>query len=156
MTRRLLVEGGDKAVSFSAIAQASGLAAPTLVQRYGSRDGMVHAALLDGWEVLTRRTADAAAEAPVSAKGIPTLLKLVGRGAEAEIALLVGTAREADLRARAEGWREQLEAALALRLGAGKKDDSAPLIFSAWLGRLLWSGPGGAGFRLKDAVRRLG
>ena len=40
----LLDRGGDKAVSFSTVATATGLAPPTLVQRYGSRDGMVRAA----------------------------------------------------------------------------------------------------------------
>ena len=35
--RALLAQGGDKAVAFSSVARATGLAAPTLVQRYGSR-----------------------------------------------------------------------------------------------------------------------
>ncbi len=43
--RRLLAEGGDKAVSFGSISKATGLAGPTLVQRFGSREGMLKAAL---------------------------------------------------------------------------------------------------------------
>ena len=44
--RRILARKGDKAVSFASVAQATGLAAATLVQRYASRDRMVKAALL--------------------------------------------------------------------------------------------------------------
>ncbi|NJS40650.1 MAG: TetR family transcriptional regulator, partial [Rhodobacteraceae bacterium] len=40
---QLLAAEGDKAVSFASVAAATGLAAPTLVQRFGSRDGMVRA-----------------------------------------------------------------------------------------------------------------
>ncbi|TAF36285.1 MAG: TetR family transcriptional regulator [Alphaproteobacteria bacterium] len=49
---RLLGEGGDRAVSFATVGAATGLAPPTLVQRYGSRDGMVRAARLAAWEKL--------------------------------------------------------------------------------------------------------
>ena len=40
----LLDTGGDKAVSFGTVAVRTGLAAPTLVQRYGNREGMIRAA----------------------------------------------------------------------------------------------------------------
>ncbi|MFD1808173.1 TetR family transcriptional regulator [Gemmobacter lanyuensis] len=66
---RLLAQGGDRAVSFATVAQATGLAGPTLVQRFGSREGMVHTALMAGWAELEDQTAQAEAAAPLTAKG---------------------------------------------------------------------------------------
>jgi AcrR family transcriptional regulator len=156
--RRLLAEGGDKAVAFSAVARATGLAAPTLVQRYGSRDAMLRAALMAAWDDLDARTQAAASEATLGAKGAVQLLKaLSGDEAEpADLALLAVDFRDRSLRERALAWRARLEAALALRLGGGAKGrEAAALLFAAWQGQALWSVAGGRGFRLKDAVRRL-
>ena len=52
--RQLLAAGGDRAVAFASVARATGLAAPTLVQRFGGRDAMVERALLAGWEACPR------------------------------------------------------------------------------------------------------
>ena len=41
---RLLLEGGPTAVTFAQVSQISGLAPPTLVQRFTNRDGMLSAA----------------------------------------------------------------------------------------------------------------
>ena len=156
--RGMLAGGGDKAVSFAAVGQATGLAASTLAQRFGTRDGMVRAALLEGWDRVDAATTTAEGETPVSAKAVPTLLKLIGRDMESEISVLVTNLRDAVLRERAEAWRARVEAAIALRLGGGgeKTRESAAMIFAAWQGRLLWSRPGDAGFKLKDAIKRLG
>lgn len=155
--RSLLIAGGEKAASFAAVSRATGLAAASLAQRYGTHEGMIRAALLQGWADLMQRTEAAEAEAPLSTKGIPTLLKLIGRGHEAEISLLVGQLRDPDLGARAGAWRARIEAALQMRLdGAeGQRGESAAMIFAAWQGRLLWAGPGKPGFRLKTVARRL-
>ncbi len=154
--RQMLAEGGEKAVSFATVGAAVGLAASTLAQRFATRDGMVHAALLDGWQHLETVTAEAEAEAPASAKGVPVLLKLIGRNREAEIASLVNNLRDSELRSAAAAWRARVETAIALRLGSGEKArDSAAMVFAAWQGRLIWNEPGESGFRLKDAVKRL-
>lgn len=157
--RRLLTEGGDKAVAFSTVARETGLAAPTLVQRYGSRDGMLRAALLAAWDDLAARTEAAGADAPMSAKGAAQLLKaLAGDGAEgADPAVLAVDLRDAILRRRALEWREAVETQLAARLGGGAKGrEAASVLFAAWQGQLLWRMAGGRAFRLKDAVKRLG
>ena len=156
--RVLLAEGGEKAVSFASVAHATGLAASTLAQRFGTRDGMVQVALLDGWDRLTAQTAAAETEAPLAAKGVAVLLKLIGNDQEAEIAVLAANMRDADLRARAEAWRTQVETALATRLSGNpaKKHDSAAMIFALWQGRLLWTRAGEPAFRMKDAIKRLG
>ena len=72
--RHLLIQGGDKAVAFSSVAQATGLAAPTLAQRYGTRDAMVRAALRDGWDVLGKATDQAVDDAPPTAKGATQII----------------------------------------------------------------------------------
>lgn len=155
--RRLLAEGGDKAVAFGSVARATGLAAPTLVQRYGSREGMVRAALVAAWDGLTAATDTAAAEAGPGPKGAQALLKALGQTADGvDPSLLAIDFRDGELRTRAEGWRRQVEAALALRLGGGAKGrEAAAILFAAWQGQAIWQPAGGKGFKLKDAVKRL-
>jgi hypothetical protein len=149
--QRLLDEGGDKAVSFGSVGKLTGLAPPTLVQRYGSRDGMVKAARHAAWDALEQRTGQAIAG--TADKGPQGLLKAIG---PVDTAALAADLRDPDLAARAAAWRSGVETALTLRLGAGQKArEAAALLFAAWQGQALWSGTGGPGFRLKDAVKRL-
>ena len=156
--RALLASGGEKAVAFSSVARATGLAAPTLAQRYGSRDGMLQAALMAAWDGLLAATTTAEAEAPLSAKGALAMLKALGTDAAepAGLAQLTASFRDAALRAKAATWRIRVEAALATRLGGGTKGrESAALLFALWQGQALWQPGGEKGFRLKDAARRL-
>lgn len=149
--RRLLDQGGDKAVSFATVAATTGLAPPTLVQRYKNRDGMVRAARLDYWDALDHRTAEAIAG--TADKGPQGLLKAIG---PVDVAAIAADLRDAELAARATGWRAAVEAALALRLGnSPKARESAALLFAAWQGQSLWAAAGEPAFRLKDAVKRL-
>ncbi len=149
--QQLLADGGDRAVSFASVAAATGLAPPTLVQRYGSRDGMVRAARDAAWARLEAATT--AAIVQTGAKGPQALFKALGT---VDAADLVADARDPDLAQRAAVWRATVESALALRLGSGQKGrETAALLFAAWQGQLLWSRAGQPGFKLKDAVRRL-
>lgn len=156
--RMLLADGGDKAVAFSSVARATGLAAPTLVQRYGSRDAMLRAALMQAWDALDAATEAAEAESPLTAKGAALLLKtLSGEEAEtADLALLAADFRDPALRARAASWRDRVEGALALRLGGGARGrEAGAILFAAWQGQALWQMAGERSFRIKDAVKRL-
>jgi AcrR family transcriptional regulator len=149
--RRLLDAGGDKAVSFATVGQATGLAPPTLVQRYGSRDGMVRAARMDAWQRVQDTTAKAIA-ATVD-KGPQALLKALGpcdiRGLSADL-------RDPELARHAHAWRVTVEAALAMRLGSGAKGrEAAAALFAAWQGQALWHPDGHGTLRLKDLVKRL-
>ena len=149
--QRLLDQGGDKAVSFGSVGKLTGLAPPTLVQRYGSRDGMVRAARRAAWDALERRTGEAIAG--TADKGPQGLLKAIG---PVDVAAIAADFRDPDLALRAAGWRMGVETALALRLGPGQKaKETAALLFAAWQGQALWSAAGESGFRLKDAVKRL-
>lgn len=149
--QRLLDEGGDKAVSFGSVGAATGLAPPTLVQRYQTRDGMVRAARMAFWDALEHRTAEAIAG--TADKGPQGLLKAIGPVPAGTIAVDL---RHPDLAARASRWRAAVETALTLRLGnSPKARESAALLFALWQGQSLWSGAGEPAFRLKDAVKRL-
>ena len=150
-----LLADGDKAVSFGTISTLCGLAPPTLVQRYGSRDAMVKAAVLIGWDLLDAVTLAAEGDAFVSAKGAQTLLKDVAASVDIP-ELFAVSRRDKDLSARALRWRTEMEAALCNRLGGGTKGrDAGALMFAAWQGRLLWDAAGGKTFRLGEALRKL-
>ena len=101
--RTLLAQGGEKAVAFSTVARATGLAAPTLVQRYGSRDAMLRAALMAAWDTLDAATAAAAAEAPLSPKGAAQFLKALSadEAETSDLTLLGADFRDPALRASA-------------------------------------------------------
>lgn len=153
--RQLLAEGGDKAVAFGSVARATGLAAPTLVQRYGSREAMLRAALMAAWDALDAATAAAEGQSETGPKGAQAMLKAL-EGEATDAALLAADFRDAALRDRAAAWRQQVETALAVRLGGGAKArEAAAMLFAAWQGQRLWLAAGGKGFKLKDAVKRL-
>lgn len=149
---QLIARTGEQSVAFSSVARATGLAGSTLVQRYGTLQGMLHAALsglLDGMEA---RLATAEATAPQSAKGAQALLKaLEEEGAGPFFPALLS---DADLRERLGAWRGAVEVALAQRFGGGAAGrEAAGLLFAAWQGQVLWREAGGKGFRLKEAVK---
>ena len=156
--RKLLAAGGEKAVAFASVARATGLAGPTLVQRFGSRATMMLAAQLAAWDALDAATATAVAGSDLSTKGAQTLLKSLadGQAASVDLALLCMDQRDAQLRQRAKAWRTSVEVTLGLQLGGGAKGrEAAAILFAAWQGQLLWNGAGGKAFKIKDAIKLL-
>lgn len=143
---RLIAEEGEKAVAFSSVARATGLSAPSLVQRYGPLPDMIHAALLHEWTMIEATTAAATGEAT---KGPQTFLKALT--ITPTPAVLAASLRDATLRDRAKHWRQQVEATLA---GRGDRDTGA-MLFAAWQGQALWDGISDKGFKMKDAIKRL-
>ncbi|OZA00769.1 MAG: hypothetical protein B7Y02_18210, partial [Rhodobacterales bacterium 17-64-5] len=154
---------GEKAVAFSSVARATGLAGASLVQRYGPLPQMVEAALAWAWDEMDRLAAMLEAEVPAGATGgsgagakaAQALLKALGeRGQPVPLtALLAASLRSAALRQRAGDWRARVLAMLAARL---RDRDLAAMVFAAWQGQVLWDGLGERGFRLKDLVKKLG
>jgi AcrR family transcriptional regulator len=141
--------GGDKAVSFGNLSRACGLAPATLAQRFGTVDGMIHAALAAEWDRLSAAVTQSGAEGH---KGVAGLLKgLPGPDA----AVFATSMRDGDLRARAEAWRDQVETAIAQRRSA-KGREGAALIFAAWHARQMWDHAGGKSFKLSDLAKKLG
>ena len=147
---RLISDGGEKAVAFSSVARATGLSAPSLVQRYGALPDMIRAALHGEWDRIDARTTQAIAEMSASAKGPQSLLKALSPAPGPTV--LAAALRDARLRDRARLWRNRVEAALAQ---TGGDSEAAAILFAAWQGQSLWDGIGDKGFRLKDAIKRL-
>ncbi|NBO21331.1 MAG: transcriptional regulator, partial [Rhodobacteraceae bacterium] len=95
--RNMLAAEGEKAVAFGSVARVIGLAASTLVQRYGNRDNMVRAALLDAWDAL-----DAATLAAEGEEGANAYLKALGADSQdaVQLGLLVMDFRDPLVKAR--------------------------------------------------------
>ena len=148
---RLIAEGGEKAVAFSSVARATGLSAPSLVQRYGALPDMIRAALLGEWDRIDGQTTLAIAEMSASAKGPQGLLKSLSPAPGP--AVLAASARDARLRDRARIWRHRVETALAQH---GGNAEAAAMLFATWQGQSFWDGISDKGFKLKDAIKRLG
>lgn len=163
---RMIAAEGEKAVAFSAVARATGLAGASLVQRYGPLPQMVEAALTWAWDELDAMVLAAEAEVAAaettsgkaghkgSQKGPQALLKLLGDKGSAlpMAALLAASLRHAALRHRAADWRIRVETALAARL---RDPEAAAMIFAAWQGQAVWDSAGDKGFRLKDLLKKL-
>jgi len=147
----LLCTEGDKAISFSRVARLTGLAPATLVQRFGTRDGMMTAALSAGWDAAEAALTEAD-QASHNSRGILKILKTLSPNTE----LLVASARDDGLRQRATRWRLAVEAALAMRIpGKGKAAETAAIVFAFWQGQSVWQNIGTKGLRLKDGLKRL-
>jgi hypothetical protein len=151
---QILLDQGEKSVTFATVSAVTGLAPPTLVQRYGSCAAMVQAAFANAWTELETRLQAAAANAS-AAKSIQGLLKsLLGSLNSAQ--LLTLSLGNAALTEQAATWRMGVEAAITSRLAVSAKGkETAALIFAAWQGRQLWDAAGGKGFRFGEAVKRL-
>lgn len=137
---------GPAHLSFAKASAAVGLAAPTLVQRFGSRDDMVEATLLHAWDRLDEATAAADVDAPSSPAGAVALLLRLTQPDLAEdqfadgILLLREDIRNPVLRARGAVWGESLAESLGRRLC----DDPVRArrlgwqMASLWQGALIW------------------
>jgi hypothetical protein len=140
--RHIVATEGAGAASFRAVGRVTGLAAATLVQRYGTAADMHRAAMLDGWD--RADAALAATETALTPKGAVALLKA--------LPATPPLSRDPALEVRAAAWRGRVIKALAIRLGDA---EAAAMLFAAWQGRMLWDGAGARGFGLRDAIKRL-
>lgn len=147
LIRPLLLAGGEKAVSFGTVSRATGLAGATLVQRFGTAEGMLNALAQAEWATLQARLSDLPDGAAHQA------LKSLG---EFPAWLLVISQRDTTLRQTALDFRRALQIELATRLGGGAKGhDQAAMVFALWQGQALWESLGERDFRLKDGVKRI-
>jgi AcrR family transcriptional regulator len=144
----LIRRSGPQGVTFAAAAAETGLSGPTLVQRFGTRDGLLHAALLRAWDLLDERTEAAIAAEPATPAGAVAILVALsgdfGSGENYAEGLLVlrEDLRNAELRARGDRWGKRLAEALGRCLGdsSGVRSDLGKLLASQWQGALLWWG----------------
>ncbi|OLM14549.1 Transcriptional regulator, TetR family [Pseudonocardia sp. Ae717_Ps2] len=138
----VLHTGGAQALTFAALAQVSGLAPATLVQRFGGKAELLHRVLMHAWDQLERRTAElgeAAAPGPEGAVAFLVGLSAQYGGIDSYAdALLVLREDLLDPESRRRGreWRETLGRILDTCLegppGAGA------VLATYWQGTLLW------------------
>jgi AcrR family transcriptional regulator len=141
-----LLRVGPDAFTFAQAAAASELSPATLVQRYGTRDGMIEAVLLRAWDQLDAATARADADAPQTPAGAVELLMGLTSPGTAERAVTDGLLllrediKRPLLRARGAAWGRVLAVALGRRL-TSHPEDAERLgwqMASVWQGSQVW------------------
>jgi AcrR family transcriptional regulator len=136
-----LAEGaGPGALTFASLSAESGLAPATLVQRFGTKAGLLQAALLRAWDLLDEATAAADEAAGDGPEGVVDLVvRLGGQYDPAEdadqILLLREDLRDPVLRARGQAWIAALAAAVERRL-EGAEPGVGRLVVAQWQGSL--------------------
>ena len=144
----LLAREGPAALTFSAASKATGLSPASLVQRYGSRDALLQAALLWMWDQLDLETAAADATQPMDAEGAIALLVRLSSGSCAGddpgqgLLLLREDYRDPVLRGRGAAWQRALSAALGRRLSDDPtgQERLGRLLAAQWQGAVIWWG----------------
>jgi AcrR family transcriptional regulator len=143
---RLIHDHGPAVLTFARLAQACGLSAATLVQRFGSKSALVQSTLLHAWDRLdaqTERLADGLPRTPAGAIALLVELSCGYGGIEAYaegLLLLREDLRDPVLRARGAAWKARLAAALDACFAetAGAPAGIGLLLATQWQGSLLW------------------
>jgi AcrR family transcriptional regulator len=138
---------GPDSLTFAALSSHAGLAASTVVQRFGTKAALLRAALSQAWDHLDEETAAADADAPIEPRGvIDLLLRLTAQYDPDDFAdqllILREDLRDPVLRARGQRWMTTLTAAIERRLAdaPGGAHGLGPLIVAQWQGALtVWS-----------------
>ena len=147
-------EVGPDGLTFGAVAERAGLAASTIVQRFGSKPALLRAALLRAWDRLDDDTAAAIAVAGRGAKGAIDLLVRLSGQYEAhdyadQLRILREDLRDPVLTERGQAWLAALVDAIEARV------PGVPgiLVVAQWQGTLaVWSFTGEA--PIEEMVRR--
>ncbi|HEU0221367.1 MAG TPA: helix-turn-helix domain-containing protein [Paracoccaceae bacterium] len=139
---------GPEALTFGRLARACGLAAPTLVQRFRSKAGLLRATLFHAWDRLDAETATLAAAHPRSPEGAIALLVALSGGYGGidsyarGLLVLREDLRDPVLRARGAAWKAALSDSLeACFAGIPQAPAGIGLLMaSQWQGALIWWG----------------
>lgn len=154
---------GPEAITFQSVAIETGLAAPTLVQRFGSKQKLKRGALVRAWDLLDIETAKVESSAPATPAGAVAMLVALSSGfgdsadyAEGLLALREDL-RDPVLRRRGAKWLETLAVALGRRLGdrKGAGPDLGRLMAAVWQGTILWWGFSRRGSLKKEVAAAL-
>lgn len=145
---RIMRHAGPAGITFAAVSTATGLAPPTLVQRYGSKERLMRAVLHRSWDRLETSTLGADEVAPVTPEGAVTLLlALSGEDDDPDdfadgLLVLREDLRDPELRERGVRWNALLIQALGRRLSGDPAEQHrlGKLMASQWQGALLWWG----------------
>lgn len=142
----LMQRDGPASLTFAALGKAVGLSPATLVQRYGTREALLHAALVAAWDRLDALTAAEDETQDESAEGAIALLEALwpvndNMNDYADgLLLLREDMRDPVLRARGAAWLEALALALGRRITGDPKARRplGRLMVSQWQGAQLW------------------
>jgi AcrR family transcriptional regulator len=137
---------GPDALTFATLAQACGLSASTLVQRFKSKADLVRNALSYAWDGLDEKTATFSAQVPKTPAGAVQLLTLLSRDygeieAYADALLILREdLRDPALRARGATWKAVLTRALeeCFATVPGAPRGIGLLMAAQWQGSVLW------------------
>lgn len=144
----LMYRDGPDALTFAAVGRIVGLSPATLVQRYGTKEAFLQAAMLRGWDQLDAQTAELDRTADVSPEGAVALLVSMippGMGDEEHamgLAVLREDMRDPVLRARGTAWRAALAQVLGRRLSQDPREGRklGLMLASQWQGAVIWWG----------------
>ena len=137
---------GPDALTFATLAQACGLSASTLVQRFKTKADLVRSTLSYAWDGLDEKTAAFSAKVPKTPAGAVQLLTLLSKDygeieAYADALLILREdLRDPALRARGAKWKAVLTSALKECFDATPHTPPSIglLMASQWQGSLLW------------------
>lgn len=142
----VLHTAGPAGLTFAAVAGATSLAPATLVQRFGSKAGLLQRALLHAWDRLEERTTtlgatvDRTPEGAVAfVVGLSAQYGGIGRYADA-LLVLREDLRDPEVRRRGAAWHRSVVAVLDSCL-AGEPDappGAGAAVATYWQGTLLW------------------
>ena len=146
----LVRANGPDSLTFAALAGSSGLAAATIVQRFGTKAALLRAAMSSAWDKLDADTAAGDEAAPMGATGVVDLLVALSGQYDPEdyadqLLLLREDLRDPTLRARGEAWMRTLIVAIERRLVRRPRDQDrvtglGRLVIAQWQGTLtVWS-----------------
>lgn len=142
----LVHQRGPDALTFATLAQACGLSASTLVQRFKSKADLIRSTLSYAWDGLDEKTAAFSAKVPKTPAGAVQLLTMLSKDygeieAYADALLILREdLRDPALRARGAKWKAVLTKALE---DCFTTTPHAPpgiglLMAAQWQGSVLW------------------
>jgi AcrR family transcriptional regulator len=142
----LMHRQGPEALTFSRLAQACGLSASTLVQRFRSKADLVRSTLFYAWDRLDEKTATFSSKVRKTPEGAIQLLTMLSRdygGIEAyadALLILREDLRDPALRARGAKWKATLSRLLEDCFADVPRTPGniGFLIAAQWQGLLLW------------------
>ncbi|HKP26613.1 MAG TPA: helix-turn-helix domain-containing protein [Dongiaceae bacterium] len=137
---------GPDALTFATLAQACGLSASTLVQRFKSKADLVRSTLSYAWDGLDEKTATISARVPKTPAGAVQLLTLLSKDygeieAYADALLILREdLRDPALRARGAKWKAVLTRTLEQCFASVPQAPTGIglLMAAQWQGSVLW------------------
>jgi len=150
---------GPGQVTFAAVSAEVGLSPATLVQRFGSKEALLRAALERAWDLLDAATAREDERQPLTPEGAVQVVTALLPAGEADddyaegLLLLYEDMRDPILQRRGARWRVAMTRALGRRLSAEpeRQEVLGRLMASQWQGAQIWWAFGREG-RGREAV----